>query len=196
MSSIENKSGVSMEAYLAYDDSIDGKAEYYDGTVVDWQGASIDHCMINSNLIFLIHSALMDTGFRTHANRLKVSLPATNSIVYPDLFILKHPTEIAPIRPKENDIVCNPVLIVEILAHETAYDDLFTKMNCYFQLGSLREYLVVDQYQPAARIFRLESGNWITTNIAGMDSEIHLHSVNLHIPMSGIYRHVDFDLEE
>ena len=70
--STEGKGGrVSIEEYLAYDASIEGKAEYYDGEVLCKALVAPDHCLIAANVGAAIGSQLRGSGTHAYAGGLR-----------------------------------------------------------------------------------------------------------------------------
>jgi Uma2 family endonuclease len=158
MRSVEKSQRVSLEAYLAYDDSLDGKSEYFDGEIFDMAGVSYAHAVICSNLSAVFYNALKGTGCRASSSDIKVQIEAADSMTYPDLSIVCGTPELAWPR---KDILRNPTVIVEVLSPGTDGYDRGGKFRKYKRLRSLREYVLVEQDSVNIDVFFLnEDGVW------------------------------------
>ncbi len=79
---------------------------------------------------------------------------ADDTVVQPDNMVICHKQE------KENYLTKAPEIIFEILSKSTVLKDLNTKFELYQQEG-VKYYIIVDQFEDAAKVYRLHEGKLI-----------------------------------
>ncbi len=66
--------------------------------------------------------------------------------------------------------VMNPVLIVEVLSPSTEAVDRGRKFADYRKLPTLREYVMISQYEPRVEVYRLGlGGQWTLFEYLGLE---------------------------
>lgn len=192
MSAVERSSKVSREAYLAYLDAADRKAEYLDGMIYDMAGRSLAHGQLAINFAASIHGASRGQGCRVFSSDVKVEIAGDGSIVFPDLSVVCGPVQTPSDR---KDILLNPILIVEVLSPDRAAYDRGGKFMKYATIPSLREYVLVEQTHPSVDIFyRTESWLWDIRSHPSMDGVVTLRSISVEFPLRDLYRDVELGL--
>jgi Uma2 family endonuclease len=92
---------------------------------------------------------------------------------------------------EHNDILLNPVVIVEILSASREAYDRGQKFAYHRQIPSLREYLLVSQHKPLVEQFiRQDNGDWLLREVSGLESKLSLTSIAITIEMAKIYANV------
>jgi Uma2 family endonuclease len=190
MDSVRKTNYVTLEEYLRYEQSIEGRAEYYDGMIFDMAGGTKGHGQIPLNLAAELIVALRGKACNVYNGDVKVQLATEDAYLYPDLSVVCGESEESRV---ENEMIQNPVLIVEVLSESTAIRDFGVKFFKYQQIPSLLEYVLVDQFSPMINVLRRsETGGWSVASSGGMDASIHLESLGITIPLSAIYDKVAF----
>ena len=93
-------------------------------------------------------------------------------------------------------MLVNPILIVEVLSPSTAAYDLVEKFRAYQSIESFREYLLISQSRPhVIRYVRHSKGEWLRSEVEGMDNEVALESLNITLSLNEIYWRVRFAAE-
>jgi Uma2 family endonuclease len=100
----------------------------------------------------------------------------------------------APYRRGEQ-LVNDPILIVEILSPGTERHDRRTKLPVYRTIESVNEILLIDSESIYAEILRREGDRWITELVQGRDATLRLSSVDVRIAMAELYEGLDIDAE-
>jgi len=92
-------------------------------------------------------------------------------------------------RPYERgeQLVRDPILVIEILSPGTERHDRRVKVPGYRQIESLNEILLIDTEAAYAEVFRHEGDRWTTELVQGLDAVLYLSSVELRIPMAELY---------
>lgn len=188
MSVVRKSVRVSEEEFFAYEARIEGRAEYYDGVIVDMAGGSYEHSVIAGNFIQEIGPKAREKGCRTSTGDIKIV--ADHSYLHPDVAVVCGPPEVSDLR---KNAVRNPTLLVEILSESTADRDRGIKWKHYQTLESLREYVMIEQHIPQVFVLNKSAlGEWVLRTYIGLDAEIQLNSLDIRIQMSGIYDGVAF----
>lgn len=194
MKGLEGKEKATIQEYLEYLDSIEGRAEFYDGVIYDMPGSSISHVRISGNIFAELHVSLRGSACEPFTTDLKTEVESERTYTLPDVAVVCGPLELSNVR---EDIVRNPILVVEVLSESTARFDSTKKFDKYKMLQSLMEYVLVEQYEPRVEVFLLnEKGKWEQTLYLGLDDQVLLASIQQVIPMTSIYRNVHFSEEE
>jgi Uma2 family endonuclease len=85
----------------------------------------------------------------------------------------------------------DPVLIVEILSPSTIVEDRQEKIPAYRLIPSVQEILALDSTRAVAEILRREGERWITEIIVGRAGTISLASIGLTVVMADLYDRID-----
>jgi hypothetical protein len=105
------------EQYLAIELQAAYKSEYLDGAMVAMDGGSERHNLIVANLIISIGVQLKGRPCRVYPSDLKVRVPNSTKLFYPDVSVVCGETQFAS---DHKDVILNPTLIVEVSSESTA----------------------------------------------------------------------------
>lgn len=123
---------------------------------------------------------------------MRVKVPAALPYRYPDVSVVCGEPVFEKLGGQE--MLVNPVLIVDVLSPSTAAYDLKDKFAEYQSIESFREYLIVSQDRPhVIQHIRQSPGRWLRIDIIGLDAEVNLESINVTLSLSEIYERVRFD---
>src|SRR5262249_41192401 len=126
---------MSLEEFLAWERQQPDRHEFDGFAVIAMTGASLPHVVITMNLAFALRQALRGTGCRPFSNDAKVI--AGRAIRYPDVVVTRRS------YADTDDIVPEPVLIIEVLSPTTEHVDRGRKKFDYFATPSVRQYAIV-----------------------------------------------------
>ena len=177
------------EQYLEQDRNSTVRNEYYNGQLYAMAGGSPRHAQLIMAAAMQVGPAARKRDCTPYSSDLRVK--AGPHFFYPDISVVCGPLELS------NDIepsVMNPMLIVEVLSRTTEWFDRGRKLIAYRLIPSLQEYVLVAQEEPRVeRYSRNPDGTWLYTDVSGMDSTIKLVSLDADVPLSEIYKGVEFD---
>jgi Uma2 family endonuclease len=177
---------IAPEVYLERERAAEYKSEYYGGEVFAMSGGTINHSLISTNTISVLHAALKGTGCRVFNSDLRVYIPASGLFTYPDASVVCGDVELLDDRA---DNLLNPVLLVEVLSPSTESYDRGTKFALYRSIPSLEEYMLVSQDQRRVEVFRKDtSGRWVLYDV---EDAVELASVGCTIPVEDLYAGVE-----
>lgn len=95
------------------------------------------------------------------------------------------------------EMLVNPVMIVEVLSKNTQEYDREGKFMVYREIESFQEYLLVEQHRPhVTRYVRQPDNQWLRGDFIGLDSELRVESLGIVLPLSEIYRMINFPAED
>ncbi|MEB3174564.1 MAG: Uma2 family endonuclease [Cyanobacteriota bacterium] len=188
----EVKTLVTLEEYRAIAETSEERYEYCNGEMIVMSGGTATHSAIAINILVYLGFLLRDSDFRLYNSDLRVWIPDYHCGTYADLMVVNN-------EPKFNgdrsDEILNPLLIVEILSPSTKAYDRGDKFRKYRSIPSFCEYLVVSQNEPyIEHYFRLEQyARWQLQTYDQNNQIIMLESLKVELPLSEIYRRIDFD---
>lgn len=178
------------EEYLALEVKAAHKSEFYDGEIFAMAGGSESHTLISGNIHAELRGRLRQRPCRAYNSEMKILVKANGLYTYPDASVVCGKPDFPEGR---TDMITNPVLIVEVLSDSTEEYDRSGKFRLYRTLGSLREYLLIEQNAASLQYYRkLEDGKWLIEEVAGMDAVLKLAHLEVEIPLSEIYDRVEF----
>jgi Uma2 family endonuclease len=102
-----------------------------------------------------------------------------------DLAVTCHPP------PRGDQLISDPLLIVEIPSPGTALYDRQTKVSDYCRIASVEEILLIDSASIFAEALRREGDRWLTEIVRGPQATLSLTSIGLTAAMSELYEGID-----
>ncbi len=143
---------LSIDFYLAGEQSSEVRHEYIDGQVYAMVGASKRHNLIAVQLLNLLRANLIPPY---HIYMSDVKVRVDDVFYYPDLLVACSDNQNNPYYETE------PLLIIEVLSPSTEAKDRFEKRVVYQRLLSLQEYVLVAQEKMKIEIYRRVENGWI-----------------------------------
>jgi len=184
MPQIKQPTFISPEMYLKGELTNEIKHEYVNGQTFAMAGASENHNTISLNVVSEFRMHLKKTPCRPFASDMKLKT-STGSYRYPDIMVIcDNETEDKYFKTK-------PVILVEVLSRSTRKIDEKEKLIEYINIPTLKEYVIIEQDVADITVYR-KSDDWRSTHYF-LGEEIHFESIDLTIPVSEIYLHVEND---
>lgn len=190
---LQPKPHYSFDDYLSAErESRDVKHEYVAGHVYAMTGASYNHNVITLNLARDLGNQLASGPCIVMASDMRIRVDAADAGKYPDIVVLCDPPAFYDER---NDVLTNPILLVEVLSPSTEGYDRGGKFAIYRNLDSLHQYVLVAQDRVAVDVFTRQSDNrWLLDSYVGRDEVLELDSIGCKVRLSDIYAKVFLDL--
>lgn len=183
---------VSLETYLDREERSLSKHEFINGKIVAMPGAKAKHNQIAMQFGGALLNAVenLEDLFLIYNSDMKIFIPLYNHAVYPDAVVV---CEVPEFWNDREDIIINPILIVEVLSDSTANYDRNGKFMRYKSLESFREYVLVHQEICRVESFHKEAPSlWRETIVQDLNSSIFLASIGVNIDLKKIYRNIQF----
>ncbi len=175
--------------YLALERAADSKHEFFDGEIFAMSGGSLYHSQLAGNVIGELHESLKESKCRVLISDMRIKLP-TGLYTYPDASVIcDHPK----FEDGHNDVLLNPVVIVEVLSPSSESYDRGKKFEHYRSCLSLRDYVLVSQDRVFVEHFsrQTNSDQWLLTTWNSLTSTITFESLGVSLSLRGIYAKIE-----
>jgi Uma2 family endonuclease len=176
--------------YLALERKAAYRSEYYSGEIFAMTGASREHNIIVLNVGGDLNTQLETRECEVYSSEMRVRTPDTSLYTYPDIVAVCG-------QPRFDDdsfdTLLNPTVIVEVLSPSTEGYDRTRKFAGYRKIDSLTEYvLIAQQEHRVTQFIKQPHGEWLFRETSALGDSVHLPSVDCHLPLTRIYRKVQF----
>jgi Uma2 family endonuclease len=177
--------------YLALERASEEKHEFFDGEIVAMTGASENHNLIVSNLVRELGVQLKNRGGKVYPSDMRVSIPAENRYVYPDVTVV---TTESHFEDDRRDTLLNPQVVIEVLSDSTEAYDRGDKFSSYRTLPSVLDYVLVLQDRAQVEHFvRHQGEDWLLKTHRGLDAMFDLPAIGCRLALRDIYLNVPLD---
>jgi Uma2 family endonuclease len=185
--------GSSLEWYWDVEDRTEYKNEYIEGQIISRIGTSVRHMRIAQNLA-------MDLWKREDVpwhvlNGIRMKVEATGAYVWPDVMVYEEPGRFEDRRPHDDEMLLDPILLVEVYSPLTEALDRGTKWAHYRTIPSLREYVLISQDEVSIERYVRQGDEWLYSAISDPDGILHLASIGCEVPIREIYHDVELPSE-
>lgn len=183
-----------LKEYLDLDKNSEERYEYFDGAVFAMAGGSPSHARISGNVYSTLQAKLRGGQCEAFNSEMRIKVPLALPYRYPDASVVCGEPVFDEIDGQQ--MLVNPVLIVEVLSPSTAAYDLVDKFAAYQSIDTFREYLLISQDRPhIIQHVKQSKRRWMRIEIEGMESEVMLESVNVTLALIELYERVDFQAD-
>lgn len=185
---------LSLAEYLAIEREDNQRYEYHHGELYAMAGGTLSHTRICGNFFANARTGLDGRDCEVLNSELKVQIEPGQRYVYPD-------ATISCPEPIESEVltgaIVNPTVVVEVLSSGSSDYDRTEKFSLYFRLPSVKEYVLIAQHHPFVSVFRRHKDSMLFAHevFSGLETELELRSVDLRLPLAGIYANVKFPPE-
>lgn len=175
--------------YLALERAADSKHEFFDGEIFAMSGGSLYHGQLAGNIITELGKALEESQCRVLTSDMRIKLP-TGLYTYPDASVV---CEQPKFEDGRNDVLLNPLVIIEVLSPSTESYDRGKKFEHYRSCPSLRDYVLISQDRIFVEHFtrQADSDQWLLTTWNSLDATVTFPSLNVSLPLRGIYAKIE-----
>jgi Uma2 family endonuclease len=157
-------------------------AHEFDGVApVAMTSCTLAHRAIADTLTRLLNDALLPRGCQAFAGDVKVVV--AGRVRYPDVAVTCVRVNLS------DDILPEPVLVVEILSPSTARTDRVLKLEEYRLTPSIRHYLLLEQETADGVLFTRDGETW-RAEVVSAPGDIVLAALDVRIPVAEAYRRV------
>ena len=187
--SLQPKTHLTPEEYLAIERKAECKSEYFNGEMFAMSGASERHVSIVANLTYLLVGQLRGRPCKAYASDMRVRVSPTGLYTYPDVIVVCGQPQFAD---DQRDTLLNPTLIVEVLSESTKDYDRGGKFEHYRSLASLNEYVLIAQDKHHVEHFvRQPDNRWLLSETNRLEDTIHLSSIDCDLALAEVYDKVE-----
>jgi Uma2 family endonuclease len=190
-----------VEKYLAFERASDERHEYLEGVIYAMAGEIPDHGRICMNLAATFVPQLGGSDCKAFSKDLKVRCgpywahSREGLYAYPDLVVVCGALQF---HDQVQDVLVNPVVIVEVLSPSTEAFDRGEKFHRYRTwLPTLTDYLLVAQHRPLIDHYhRQEESTWVLRTLEGLHAHVHLGTMSCTVPLANVYERIAFPQAE
>jgi Uma2 family endonuclease len=182
-----------LEEYLQREEKALHKHEFYNGQIIRMAGAKARHNEIAMNLGSAIKIAIrpLPIKYRVYNSDQKIYIESENLSVYPDALVV---SEAPQFWEGKEELIVNPLLIVEIASKSTASYDRTRKFDFYRHIPTFKEYVLVKQMTPSVESwFRTNPDTWHIVTEKNLSASIFLRSLGVSISLTDIYENITFN---
>jgi Uma2 family endonuclease len=184
-------SRITFPEYLRAEAASDTKHEFLDGVAYAMAGGTPEHARIAANVIRELGSLLAGGNCREYTSDLRVRVPATGLVTYPDVTVVCGPLER---DPEDANTITNPTVIIEVLSDSTEVYDRGEKFHHYQRIASLRAYVLVSQREARIEIFEREGPRRWSFEDVREPEVARIESLGCSLPVAALYKGVEVPL--
>ena len=167
------------------------KHEYYQGEIFAMSGAKVQHNTIAGNLFVALANKLKGKKSKPFNSDQRIHIPSNTLFTYPDISIICG--EVMTLNNDDYNVL-NPTVIIEVLSKSTKNYDRGEKFKLYRDIGTLKEYILVDSISIHMEVFRLnEKDHWELEEYKSLDDNIVINAISETIALSEIYEGLNFE---
>jgi Uma2 family endonuclease len=174
------------DEYFELEEKAPFKSEFLNGKIRPMPNGTTNHAVICGSLFFYLKTAVKSSKINALAafSELRIYIEPLDESTYPDCSI----TLGEPKYYLKDKAITNPTILFEVLSDSTGSYDRGEKFRKYKNLPSFREYVLIEQDQPAIDVlYKNEAGIWEMHSFVGLEDELQLRSIEVKIPLSDIY---------
>jgi len=177
---------MTLAEFLRWEDGTDTRYELLAGFPVAMAPPAIAHGVLAARLCARIEAALQSRRPCMAQVEAGIARPDRDDTCYiADIAVTCTPPE------RGQQLLQDPVLIVEIFSPGTAIYDRQTKVTDYRRIPSVQEILLIDSTSIFAEVLRRDGDRWITEIVRGPQSVLSLSAIALTATMSDLYEGID-----
>ncbi|MBD2080818.1 Uma2 family endonuclease [Leptolyngbya sp. FACHB-17] len=185
------------EEYLDLEATTEFRSEYDNGVITTMTGGTTNHNRICRNLCTALTIGLKGQNFEVFISDVKVWIPNSQKLRYPDLMVIAGEPEYYLNR---KTTVTNPQVVIEVLSDSMEEFDREDRLKLYQSISSFQEYLLIDQNQIAIdHFYKTQPKHWQIDQFDDQDTEIQLRTlrgaelpVEATLLIADIYEKVQF----
>lgn len=177
---------MTVDEFLAWEARQELRYEFDGFQPVAMTGGTVEHSLIQGNLIAALNARLRGGPCRAHGSDLKILV--AGSVRYPDAFVL------CTAVPRGATVVETPVVVFEILSPSTSGIDRIVKNQEYRDTPSIRRYVMLEQTRQAATVFERQGTDWVG-HVVSDETELPMPEIGITLPLADLYVDVAFPPE-
>ena len=158
------------------------KSEFHDGQMYAMACGSANHALLGARIGSLLYYQ-MPSECRVFSSDLRIKAGALYT--YADCSVIfgrRH------CICDQNDVVVNPLLIVEVLSPSTETHDRGKKFEAYRTIESFREYLLIHQDRRHVEHYsKQDDGSWVLREHSGAEASVTIARLGVQISLGELY---------
>ncbi len=182
----------SLREYLLKEERSKYKHEFHNGQIIKSKSLNFRHNEIAANIgsALKIATKSLSKKYRVISSDQKIFIPQVSKILYADALVICEEPELWEDR---EDLLLNPLIIVEVASKSTRNYDKGEKFMHYRHIPSFMEYILVEQDEPLIESwFRAKPKTWEVTEATDLKQSLLLQSIGVSIALEDVYENIDF----
>jgi Uma2 family endonuclease len=171
------------DEFLAWEREQADRHFYVHGEVFAMSGGSPRHNRLIAKLTARLDAGFGGTPCTTFSTDQRLGL-ADDVFVYADVLVVCGPLAL---RPRTNDVVTNPSIVVEVLSKSTEAYDRGDKQKAYLALASVEQYVLVSQREARVEVYSRQSDGSFRYDVVDAAGEVLLHHGAVRIAIGELY---------
>jgi Uma2 family endonuclease len=181
---------MTLEEFLHWEDGTDTRYELIDGFPMAMAPPARAHGMLCARLAGALDATLRSRRPCSAQTAAGIARPYRSDTCYvADVAVTCRRYQ------QGEQLVEDPILVVEVLSPGTERYDRRTKVPAYREIESVNEILLIDSEAAYAEIFRRNGAGWFSEIVRGREAELHLSSIELRLPMAELYEGIDLQAD-
>jgi len=169
--------------YLRLEEESSTRHEFLDGEIVAMAGGTPEHAALAMAVGRQLGNQLEGTHCRVFSSDLRVRVPATGLTTYPDVTVVRGPTE----RDAESaTTVTNPTVVVEVTSDSSEDYDRGAKPQHFQTLPSLAAIVVVSHREPRVEVWTRAEKGWSRSE-AGRAERVAISPLEAELDVDALY---------
>jgi Uma2 family endonuclease len=182
------------QEYLALEEKANYKSEYFQGEIFQMAGANLNHDRIALDLLLLLQNSFTEKPCEAFSSEVRLLVKSNGLYTYPDASVVCGEVQFAEDR---DDIITNPLMLVEVLSKSTRNYDRGVKFELYRGLPSFQIYLILDSLRVYAELHqKINEEVWQMAVFHDLDDLLKITPLNLELSLAQVYKRVRFKSEE
>jgi len=176
--------------FLRWEDGTDTRYELIYGVPVALAPSAVAHGMLAFRIGARIDAALRSRRPCYGQSEAGIVRPDREDTFYVADYVAELAVSCTPPEPGEQ-LMRDPVLLVEVLSPTTILDDRQDKIPAYRMIDSVQEILALDSTRMVAEVARREGERWITEIASGPNATLTLASIDMRVAMAELYEGIE-----
>lgn len=160
--------GWSLSEFLDWERGQDARYELVAGEALLMAGGTQAHALVAANLVSLLRPLLRGTPCRPSGSDLRIPIPVTGNVRYPDVTI-----DCGRFDPASHD-ASDPRIVFEVLSQSTGWYDQTRKLRDYESVLSIRQYICVSQSETRVSIWLRDGDQRFKAEDDIVEGTVHL----------------------
>lgn len=177
--------------YFEFERTSFGRWEYVNGEIRQMAGGKDDHNAIAMNIGRAVGNILAPRDCRVYGSDMKIHT-GDGVNTFPDIAVVCGERQY---YLGKEDVIINPLLLVEVLSPSTRGYDRGDKFDHYKTIHALEEYLLVDQDSARVLLYTRREDHWELREAEGRDGNIYLSSLQDTLTLTDVYAKILFNSE-
>ena len=178
---------MTVEEYIAFDESTDLRYEYIDGEVIELAGGTLYHGFIMANANGALWQRLKGGDCRVISSDMRNRVNPTRYL-YPDFSVVCG----EPVTDERAVNLWNPTLVGEVTSPSSIGRDRGEKLHYYQSIASLQIYLIIDQDRVHVELYERQDDGWQRREYHDLGATMPLRFLNCDLPLAEIYAGIEF----